>query len=66
MRAVLVTGAGALIETARRGIKRAIARKRRERNINQGKSVLKKVGIVAAVAGATYGTVAAFRAARDR
>ena len=59
MRAALMTGAGALVETARRRIKRATARRR-------SKAVLKKVGIAAAVAGAAFGTVAAFRAARNR
>ena len=66
MRAAVMTGAGALVATARRGIKRVIARKRRERALTRSKSVLKKVGIATAVAGAVFGTVAAIRSARDR
>jgi len=66
MRAAVMTGAGALVETARRGIKRAISRRRRERTLSKSKAVLKKAGIAAAIAGAAFGTIAAVRAARYR
>jgi hypothetical protein len=61
-RTLLLTGTGALIEAARRALKRGIARRKRTLAMRRTRSVFKKVGLAAAVAGLGFWTMSAIRA----
>ena len=53
-RTFFLTSAGALVETTRRVIGRAIAKQRRARAMQRSKGILKKVGLAAAFTGLAF------------
>ena len=65
MRDAVITGAGALVDGARQGVRQAVARYKRERAWSTTRRVFTTVGVAAAIAGVAYGTVAAIRAVRN-